>query len=361
MLKLDKFVIDLKIGGFEINNFDLFQSLVIEQHSGGILPSFELVLSLPDTKIMKEFKINKLITIGFGKTDADLRYYKFRLVNFSSTLVDDNGFTIFLSGIADVLDYIFNTKIEVFNDKASYQTLKGGVSSLTPKIEYTDSCIQHWIRYNISEKQFVENVLERTFIPNSYPIFGLNIEKKLFVYDAKKQFAKSPKVTFKHQDVQSDTIVGFESMSIESNNVLQNFMSSGKELISLEPKNWKRKTHKTNLNSLNGKNYYDKTLNTKYTTEIDSYNTHSKYFDAKVNNYSKWNQLQMYKVNLVVVNQFVPNNILTILDPVKLVTHQGQHQYDELSGKYLVESIIYKISRERTSQRFILVRDFIND
>jgi len=360
MLKLDKFVIDLKIGGFEINNFDLFQSLVIEQHSGGILPSFELVLSLPDTKIMKEFKINKLITIGFGKTDAELRYYKFRLVNFSSTLVDDNGFTIFLSGVSDVLDYIFNTKIEVFDNKASYQALQGGVT-LDKKIEYTDSCIQHWIKYNISEKQFVEDVLERTYIPNSYPIFGLNIEKKLLVYDAKKQFAKGPKVTFKHQDVQSDTIVGFESMSIESNNVLQNFMSSGKELISLEPKNWKRITHKTDLKSLNGKNYYDKKLNTKYATEIDSYNTHPMYFDAKVTNYAKWNQLQMYKVNLVVVNQFVTNDILTILDPVKLVNHSGQHQYDELGGKYLVESIIYKISRERTSQRFILVRDFIND
>jgi len=348
-------------GESAIKSITNFNYLVIEENLGLEAPVFEISLTLKDADILKKFKINQKCKIKFGRGKETAVSYDFLLINytFSTDKSDAGGFQIIFSGVADIMDFYFKNKIEVFHDKASYQALSGAITTLAPKIEYQSSDIQHWIRHNTSERQFALETLTHTWInENTFPIFGVSIDKKLIIKDASKALVEN-KATIQNTDNCTPTSICYNSLQIESNNAITSmFLGSGKLMPTLSVKDWKRKFLTTDLKSLDGKNYFAKTSTNTFKTEIDTLTTHSMFFTAEARNLSKWSQLEM---NNMFINTptFIPESTLTIGDGVEFVSKEKHLNLKIFNGNWIVGGKIYRFGKRDVSVNLKLMRDFV--
>jgi len=354
--------VDFSIQGESVlKTIENFNYLIVEENLGLEAPVFEISLTLRDADILKKFKINQKCKIKFGRGKDTAVSYDFLLINY--TLSTDKGagggFQIVFSGVADIMDFYFKNKIEVFHDKASYQALSGAITTLTPKINYQSFDIQHWIRHNTSERQFALETLTHTWISaDTYPIFGVTIDKKLIVKDASKALVEN-KATIQNTDNCNPTSICYNSLQIESNNAITSmFLGSGKLMPILGIKDWQRKMLTTDLKSLDGKNYYSKTSSGTFKTEIDTYSTHPYYFTAEARNLSKWSQLEM---NNMFINTptFIPESTLTIGDGVKFVSKEKHLNLKIFNGNWIVGGKTYRFGKRDVSVNLKLMRDFV--
>ena len=339
-----------------------FNYLVIEETLGLNAPMFEISLTLMDDKALSKFKINQSCTIKFGKSPKTAQTYQFRMINYTldTNPGEGGGFQVIFSGISDVMDFFFKKDIQVFHDKASYQALSGAISTVTPKIEYTSSDVQHWIRHNISEREFALRVLMNTWISSeTFPIFGLSIEKKLIVKDAKKAL-NAVKATIKNTPSCSPTMICYTNVHVESNNAITSLMvGSGKLMPILGVKDWKRSFVSTDVNALNEKTYVEKVSSNNFKTHLDTYNTHGNYFAAEARNLTKWSQLEM-NIMYVTTEIYIPEGVLTVGDAVTFIPESKGIKLKSLSGNWIVSGKTYRFGKRDVVTNLKLVRDFLS-
>jgi len=357
MIKMNGYTfIDFSISGVKLESITQFNYMIIEEKSGFEMPMFEI--SINDTKadFLSVIKVNKLCNITFGKTPETVQTYQFRVINFNvDTKSEIGGIKINITGIADVIDFFFKTKIQLFKQKATYQAL-GALSTVTPVVKFTSSDVFDWIRYNITERDFALDLLTHCWISaDTFPIFGLNIEKKAIMKDAKKALVEN-KVTF------SPTATTYDDFVFESDNAISSLvLGSGRILPVLRIDKWKREFLSSDTKAMNGKNYIESNSTDTYPTELDNMSNYPYYFSSKIHNYNHWSNMMAQNLNLTLTGKFLTEGECTILDGVKFKTKQLKGMdLSHLDGNYIVTQKVYNFTKDGTNMQITLNRDFIN-
>jgi hypothetical protein len=355
---INKAVIGITIGSYELKSVFEFRGLIIQEYTGLNVPIFELKLRQNNYEIVKELKIGKSCVISFGKSIEEARQYKFMIINYSSEPPTKDGVTFTISGMLDVREFINDTKID-FGELNSYQILSG-LSTITPKVNMISDDYQVWIRNNLTEKQYAEELLKHCWISNNtYPVYGLNIKKELIIWDYKKLFAQGPKVTFVNKSSQSKSEVAYDGIHFESDNAILNHFVSNRVQPVLSFQEWQLGFANSDTLATNNKDYYELNNKTYYPTKLDCGNVHPNYYNAEVRNLTKLTQLLNNNAYVTIGQNFLTEDDITLLDKTKIVINDDQYKgLDSLSGDYIVGGKEYYFSPTNVRVQLILNRDF---
>ena len=352
-------VVEFTLGSYTLKSVHEFKGLLISETVGLGIPIFQITLRQNNFKLYNEIKVGRNCTIKFGHTIETLNQFNFVVVNYSYGQITNEGALLTISGMLDVRDFITQPKTDFFNNKATYQVL-GALNFVKPKINYISDDTQIWLRPNITEKEFAEELLLHSHIPDSFVIFGLNIKKELIVYDAKKKFAEEPKTTFINKPSQSPpSIVSYDNFTLESDNaIINHFLTDRVQPIQTNT-DWKINYITADTKAINGKNYYEVANKRMLPPKIDCGNCHGNYYNAEIYNLTKWSQLLNHNIYLTITQAFLTEDDLTLLDKVKLTQNHSQYKgLDNISGDYIIGQKEYMFSTTSVMQKFRLNRDF---
>lgn len=358
-----KCYVDVKFEGFKGLTLMNFQNLIIKEVSGMILPIFELDLIQKDYGMLKNLRVMNLpITISYGDSMKSIRTYKFLLFNYNYIPQPDGDMILRLNGTIDIKEFTNTPRIR--SVKGTSDKAIALITSLKPVINYVGKDSQVWIQHNNSDKNFVERVLDHSYIDNDDVVLGsITIDKDLVISSVKTKFKTTPKIKFKQSPLNTEPdTVRFDSMKVESDSALwSSYMSEGRALpvFRVEERAIDLLVANSSNSIINNKptNLVGKNIN--YPIIIDTGNCHEFYYETMMDNL---NTLSIFSRNLVYItsSKFLNNSKLMLNDLVDLIPDLPNLSKlaDPMSGRYLMTEKITAISQKGLVQRFRINRDY---
>lgn len=205
--------------------------------------------------------------------------------------------------------------------------------SLKTDVIATTNDKQFWLRYNITEKEFVQHLTAHSYVKdNDVLLVGIRFNKELKVRTAIEQLKEDKKIVFSEIPSNDDEIRS--SISFTSSDIFHAFTFSNRQQSLI-----KFLDNETDTIT----NVLDESLNIKHEgylgTFIDNGNCYDKYYVSVLDNISMLNLIKNKTATVKLPYLSKVSDSVTLLDTVELKASSfGNVDYynEYASGKYLV-------------------------
>lgn len=349
-----------------------FESLVIKQDSGLIVPAFELQLKQKNYSLYPSLlKNNTPIKIIVGKDIDSAEMHNFVVIDYNY-FENGNGLNVVISGVLDINEFARIPKIRSFDGNSN--EVAASIESMTMDVDFESDDSQFWLQHNISDKRFLENVIRYSYIEDEdFVLSAININKEVTLRSAKNSLSNPHEANFTKfctGNVVENDVYGMDGFEIGSESGVWAYQfSDNRTQPILSVANRSLGQIEFNTDSIrNGKSY-----NTEITTDglqfptlLDLGNCHDKYYFAGKNNLNKSTLFYRNKVITGTSQYFFPTNELKLLDTINFKIIDGDDNLDntteQLSGNYILSKISMSFTVGRGFyQQFEMYRDFALD
>jgi len=342
-----------------------FESLVIVQEAGMIVPTFELQLKQNDYSYYEFLvKNNMPIEIILGRDLESAQKYNFIMIDYNY-FINNNGLNVVMSGILDVTQFARIPRIHSYEGN-SYEVL-ANIQSLKMDIDYISDDSQYWIQHNISDKKYCENIIRNSYIDEQdFVLSAININGEVTLRSAIKALNEpNNEVNFSTTDGDEETfsMSGFEIGS-ESGVWAYQFSDNRPQPL-LSVKNRGVDKLESTQNSIKTETVYNNFIekSIQFPTRLDLGNCHDNYYKAETQNLNKETLFFRNKIVTGTSNYFFPTNSLKLLDTIHFTVSKTDGIYgtttDQLSGRYvLTKNTMSFTASNGFYQSFEMHRDF---
>jgi len=157
---------------------DNFNSLKIVSSIDLMIPYCILSINLKNNEMGDYMVTHEVITIKY-KNQKHIFKYEFLIQSFDLNQIGPDNYTLVLNCLLNIPDYFQGLKQEFFENKSS-KFVFGKIKGLEPDIQIKESDdTQTWLRYNTSEKEFIEYLYKHTYIKDDLVLGAITLDKKL--------------------------------------------------------------------------------------------------------------------------------------------------------------------------------------
>jgi hypothetical protein len=182
-----QFVFRASIGGIVdfINLTDLV-SFEVEESSGNTPATFKIDFFTDNDTIIKLMNEGNPLEVQFGEDSNNLEPTSLYFTDFDITTNGDRT-RYSGNGFATEMDYFINTKSFISSKKSGVEVIRErffGVKRFNIDKSQDE---QVWIQHGITDRQFINNLLAHSYIPNSFLLSAILSAPQLIVKDAAKE------------------------------------------------------------------------------------------------------------------------------------------------------------------------------
>jgi len=344
------------------------EELTIYEYAGNILPTFELNFRSNDETLLKSLNEGNSINVQTGKSTSesiDISLYP----NTLKTVKDGPDMRYYeVKGFAASISYITNHNLQITDEKSGIEVAIELGNDNFSKVEsnvFKSSDKQKWIQPNITDKQFMNQVILHSDLGTSFPVYGITSDGIFIVKDLLKALSSGfdwrlTKNPLKPNDISYDSDVTIDSKS----GFINSWIGYGKELKV--------------INSIDGKVesvFEDPEVIMSMSKELDKSsdierrfggtrnindNVHAKFWESHNHNLQSLANLSKIDNTLSFTDQF---HYVKPLDVVMFTEESNSNTIqagEEQSGLYIVSGVVRTFQMKRTSTVLILNREAFN-
>lgn len=181
---------------------DSLLSFTIIEEAGNVLPTFELMFTQDDSKIIKYINEGNILGFTFGKSLESAQYTTRLRITSKNIVRQGSKYQITITGLTNTLDYVASCKVRQFAGMSGVAAIKSVCSEYFSMVSNvsTSTDSQTWVQYNTPDKEFVNQLWMHSYIPRSFLAIGITIENKFILKDIIKAIKDKPKWTFISKD-----------------------------------------------------------------------------------------------------------------------------------------------------------------
>ena len=311
MIKIKQLQLDIKISGEPIPPKS-FVSLVFTE-SVGQIPTCEITLKDRDFKYMG-IRGGDIVEISFSILNEPITKLKFIVNNVITSSITISDWTVVISGILDLNKFITETK-QQFLENATTKDVITSFQNIDviwdTKITPKDN--QVWIRYGISELQWLKSIYQFINFGNDTPIIHLDLLKRLKIVAIKEKLSDDPKATFffvkkelNHNEFQ------MKEVKFQTDRTNYFLLPKNAVFVEYDYLSKKETKHKiANNNSLLG-------VSSLKGTDLYLGNTYKDYFKVKYNNISKWVEFLSDSLIVLISQGWIGLDTLSVFDVIRI-------------------------------------------
>jgi len=342
-----------------------FESLVIIQEAGLIVPTFEMQLKQMDYSWYKLLKNNTPIEIIVGKDIDTAEKHKFIIIDYNY-FENNNGLNLLLSGLLDVVEFTKKPKIRAFEGNTS--EVAASIDTVKMNIDYKGNDKQVWIQHNITDKKFLENIVDHSYISDDdFVMSAININKEVTLRSAKKAVTNNKKniINFSTNQTSESDVFEMDSFEIGSESGVWSYQLSDNRtqpVLAINDRNISVLDFNTK-SIKNNKSYNENISGVQFPTRFDMGNCHDKFNFAKINNLNKAVLFFRNKVITGSSQYFFQTNKLKLLDTINFMVEDSDDNLNNttevLSGNYILSKITMSFTSSKGFyQQFEMYRDY---
>ena len=208
--------------------------LTIYEYAGNILPTFEFEFRSLDEDIFKLLNEGNSIDVQVGRSSQDSEDVQLFPSTLNTTKDGPDARYYKVTGFASSISYITNHNLQITAEKSAVEVAieVGGnnFSKVISNIKKSNDK-QKWIQPNISDKQFLNDVIMRADLGTSFPVFAITSDNSFIINDLEKsvldgfkwRLTKNP---ISEKDISYDSDASLESQA----GFINNWIGYGKEL-----------------------------------------------------------------------------------------------------------------------------------
>lgn len=365
-----QFYLSVNLGG----NSDFIQvedliELSIYEYAGNILPTFELSFRSYDESIFKFLNEGNSISIQIGRTSGESEDVKLFPSSLDTAKDGANARIYKVSGFAASTDYITNHNTQITSMKSAIEVAIATASNSFPKVvsNITKSKDkQKWIQPSISDKQFLNDVILRSDLGSSFPVFAITSTGSFIINDLEKLLEakfnwKLTKDKNKDNDIVYDSDVTIESQA----GFINNWIGYGKELNVIDSVSGDDiKVFEDPKVIMSMSNTLDKSQTIKKRfggSRFISDNVSSTYWSAYNHNLQSLANLSKIDNTLSFTDEYYPVKVLDIVMFNEESNSNDKMSGEEQSGLYIISGVIRTFQAKRMSTVLILNREAFNN
>lgn len=327
-----------------------FNNIELQSQIDNGIPNLTLSVKVIDNKLLTLLTKKFIpIKIELGESLTNFKTYKFLISNYKFSKKDG---LLFIYAILDLQEFITKTSIEGSKSTSvkvfeSFKTISTKV--LGVKVSDDE---QVWIRYNITEKDHLYNILLHSYISDdNFLLSGINYNGDLIINDLKTISTTSNKSTFsdnpQHKKEWYSAVFDYETTDS-----INSFLFSKRDISTINFVD-----NKTEGLQLGIDDTTNLTQEGSLGTFINNGNCHKHYFSSVINNLSIRNKL--YNKSIVFISDKLFSNNVELLELVKIeVTNTYDATLTDLinSGYYMITHKDIHISEDETYIRYKAVK-----
>ena len=216
-----------------LNEEDL-EELTIYEYAGNILPTFDLSFKSNDESIFKSLNEGNSLQVQVGKNSNN----SVDISLFPSTLrtakdgPDQRYYEI--KGFAANIGYITNHNLQITTAKSGIEVALETAANNFSKVESNitkSNDSQKWIQHNISDKQFLNDVILHSDLGTSFPVYGITADNIFILNDLVDSLNQPFKWRLTKNPLKDNDIVYDSDTTVDSKaGFINSWIGYGKEL-----------------------------------------------------------------------------------------------------------------------------------
>jgi|GEM_PF-4881187 len=314
-----------------------FVSLNFSEEIHNILPTCNLEVRMEQEHLKKFLEHGAEIKIKLTSSNKLVREVKFAIEQTKVEELPKYMYKINIDGIVQAPQYyIGDFKQEVFKDKSTVEVF-GALKKVKPilKIDPTPD-VQTWLRYNTTEKQFVDYLYNFAYKKDDLILIALNAKSELIVTSFNKIREKPP---VKYSTYQEDADVRIKSFKQTANFDLFSYkFSPTRDNMIFKIPTCKIVKEVISKKSLFTKKEYDKIL-PYHPFEVleDNMNTFDEYTIARRYNQVKRHNLHNYEISMELTshNDFSEIELLQLIELYEKTEKEAKNSIIS-EGEYII-------------------------
>jgi len=349
---------NLKIEKIEFKSIGISYKLHPEN-----LPYASIHLTLTYDRLSKIMFQGAPVEVDIAANDRYIKKMFFQISSFIFTKNEVGMFNVTLNCLVDLTDFFQNDfKQEAFKEKSALE-----VMSELKNIEFVDLTtkgasddMQTWLRYNITEKKFLEYLYDYIYFDNDLSLGFISPEKKFKINTFSNILKQKPLKITNMKSKKSDEIQ-FTNFIFSGNFDIYSYKLSPER----KAQNFQIPTHQIiaediPTNSLFTGEPYDKVPYYPYKVLNDNMNTHEKYNYSRRFNISLRNKLETFDLEITLDNlsDFTKIELLKLIEFEDITKKSLEHSL-AIEGNYIITGIEMSISN-KGFEKFVIScsRDF---
>lgn len=182
----------------------------IVERCGNIPPSFRLEFTTENDKILSLLNDGNALKIQFGESLENFEDMELYVSNFSFKGTGER-LAFVIEGFAFEPDYTISTKTMISDKKSGIEVIKEKLSGICNVVSNVDRSMdsQNWIQHNITDRLFINQLLARSYSPNSFFLSAITSDKQFIIKDVLKESmtkASSPDWIFSKSDTSKNAV-----------------------------------------------------------------------------------------------------------------------------------------------------------
>lgn len=347
-----------------------FDSAMIIEEAGNLLPTCEVVFRLRDMSVLKSINQGNTMLVGIGNY-GKLYYGSFMITRRYIIAEAFDHVDLKLIGILDTVPYLSDTAVKYFKQKKSSECIQAIVSQyFSYKTNFTESPndTMNWFQSNITDRAMVNKLwLHAKYPDNDVPMVGITAKQEFLHKGIDKTLKEPPWILTFDRTKKGSKIIYYDMKSsvLYNNGVVDAGSGYAKGRI----------VHNVDVNDTNyntpqlpvmlastSKSDSINPGSRASTISIQNSNMHENWYDTKDFNVRALSKLNSIQAKVGVILE--PLNDLSILDhvifedlPQEKVSNPAR---EETSGHWFVSKVCRKIHNRRYVNIITLTRDSIN-
>ena len=165
-----------------------FVSFKLEEKAGNLLPIFELSFKFTDDSIISRLNEGNVLKVTFGRDFGDrddMRNAELLITKVEYYRLATSIYLASCKGILNAIDYVTDRRLRITDSLSSYEAISL-VASDHFVVESNRSSVEdamNWIQPNITDKKFVDQMWERSYVADTFPAIAITAEKKFLIKD----------------------------------------------------------------------------------------------------------------------------------------------------------------------------------
>jgi hypothetical protein len=333
---------------------------------GNMLPQFILIFDTLDEDVINLFHEGNELEVSYGKQEEDLILTKLLITTCNITPMGSNKKRIYLQGLYSAINY-FDSALFVSNKQSGVQTIQEKASQMfiydSNVTSSQDS--QNWIQYNTSTKEFINNLMLHSNVPNSFLAIGIDMDGTFRLRDIRKKTQGEYDWRFIQQptgekDIEFNGDPVFESNfgfmnawhGYKKEKLLHQLETGDSQLISEDIRPLMALTTKLIRTSKVQKRFTD--------IGFQNENLHENYWQAFLRNMTYSVSFSAINVKISFQDEFIPFKLLDLIMYKDSSIKSNQPSTDATSGLYLITKITRSINANKLVTTITMAREAFN-
>lgn len=349
-----------------INAGDLIQFVYSEQ-IGGELPTYRLDFASKRDDSLVEYSEKKPFKIVVYNEGKDQVFSAWLIpTKIKREKIGDDKYITNSWGMLVANGYYHIPKKYITDKQSSKKTVEETVKEydFTFNSDLDDKDEMYWIRPNISAKRFVDDVVKRAFVPDSFPVIGIECHNGERIFNMLNYHKlKDREATKVNPD---DGLLVNNWQLLEEPGLLNDFYGYEREVSLYKLEEGIREdhsyTHKPSLSNVGEV----PVLNRKKSADVEIYceNVHDTWDEAKLRALAGWCIFGNKSIVLNLTKQiFHPMRIFDIIEFQEFKIPHGKlggySQY--LGGKYVITKKLFYLNNQTFKTTLIVSKEFLNE